>query len=281
VVTDKDYYEILGVAKSASAADLKKAYRRLALKWHPDRNKSSEAEKRFKEINEAYEILSDSKKRQAYDQFGHAAFSGGMPSASRGAYASYGNLGDILRQAGVSWGGFSDPFDIFESFFGGQSPFAQRDQLPTYRIAIRQREAVLGCEKEVSINGRKKKIKIPAGVDSGSRMKFPNFYLLIDVLADPDFARQGDDLIIEKEISFAEATLGSVAKILTIEGKEVKLKIRSGTQPGTMVRLRGYGVPRLQRGRGKGDLYVRFRVKIPQKLTRKQKELIKELSKLK
>ena len=281
MVTDKDYYEILGVAKSASAADLKKAYRRLALKWHPDRNKSSEAEKRFKEINEAYEILSDSKKRQAYDQFGHAAFSGGMPGASRGAYASYGNLGDILRQAGVSWGGFSDPFDIFESFFGGQSPFAQRDQLPTYRIAIRQREAVLGCEKEVSINGRKKKIKIPAGVDSGSRMKFPNFYLLIDVLADPDFARQGDDLIIEKEISFAEATLGSVAKILTIEGKEVKLKIRSGTQPGTMVRLRGYGVPRLQRGRGKGDLYVRFRVKIPQKLTRKQKELIKELSKLK
>jgi len=280
VVTDKDYYEILGVAKDAGAGEIKKSYRRLALKWHPDRNKSSEAEKRFKEINEAYEILSDSKKRQAYDQFGHAAFSGGMPGAGQSTYASYGNLGDILRQAGVSWGGFSDPFDIFESFFGGQSPFAQRNQLPTYRITIRQKEAVLGCEKEVSIDGRKKKIKIPAGVDSGSRMKFPDFYLLIDVLVDPDFIRQGDDLIIGKEISFTEAVLGSVTKILTIEGKEIKLRIRSGTQPGAMVRLRGYGVPRL-RGRGKGDLYVRFRVKIPQKLSRKQKELIKRLSKLK
>ena len=280
MVTDKDYYEILGVAKDAGAGEIKKAYRRLALKWHPDRNKSPEAEKRFKEINEAYEILSNSKKRQAYDQFGHAAFSGGMPGAGRGVYTSYGNLGDILRQAGVSWGGFSDPFDIFESFFGGQSPFMQREQLPTYRITIQQKEAVLGCKKEASISGRKRKIKIPAGVDSGSRMKFPDFYLLIDVLADSDFARQGDDLITEKEISFAEATLGSVTKILTIEGKEVKLRIRSGTQSGTMVRLRGYGVPHL-RGRGKGDLYVRFRVKIPQKLTRKQKELIKELSKFK
>ena len=280
MVTNKDYYEILGVAKDTGAGEIKKAYRRLALKWHPDRNKSSEAEKRFKEINEAYEILSNSKKRQAYDQFGHAAFSGGMPGAGQGVYTSYGNLGDILRQAGVSWGGFSDPFDIFESFFGGQSPFVRREQLPTYRMAIQQKEAVLGCEKEVSIDGKKKKIKIPAGVDSGSRMKFPDFYLLIDVLADSDFARHGDDLITEKEVSFAEATLGSVAKILTIEGKEVKLRIQPGTQPGTMVRLRGFGVPHL-RGRSKGDLYVRFRVKIPQKLTRKQKELIKELSEFK
>jgi len=280
VVTNKDYYEILGVSKGASAADLKKAYRRLALKWHPDRNKSPEAEKRFKEINEAYEILSDSKKRQAYDQFGHAAFSGGMPGADQGVYTSYGNLGDILRQAGVSWGGFSDPFDIFESFFGGQSPFVRQERLPTYQIVIQQKEAILGCEKEVNIDGKKKKIKIPAGVDSGSRIKFPDFYLLVEVLADPDFARRGDDLIAEREISFSEAALGSVIKIFTIEGKEVKLRIRPGTQSGTMVRLRGFGVPHL-RGRGRGDLYIRFRVKIPQKLTRKQKELIKKLSKFK
>jgi len=280
VVTDKDYYEILGVARDDSSSKIKKAYRRLALKWHPDRNKSAEAEKRFKEINEAYEILSNPKKRQAYDQFGHAAFSGGMPGAGQGAYTSYGNLGDILRQAGVSWGGFSDPFDIFESFFGGQSPFGQQEQLPTYRIVIQQREAVLGGEKEVNIDDRKKKIKIPAGVDSGSRIRFPDFYLLIDVLTDADFARQGDDLITEKEISFAEAVLGSVVKILTIEGREIKLKVRPGTESGTTVRLRGFGVPHL-RGRGRGDLYVRFRVKIPQKLNRRQRELIEELSKFK
>ena len=280
MVTDKDYYEILGVAKTASEAEIKKAYRRLALKWHPDRNKSPEAEKHFKEINEAYEILSDTKKRQAYDQFGHAAFSGGMPGAGQGAYASYGNLGDILRQAGVSWGGFSDPFDIFESFFGGQSPFGQQERLPTYRLVIQQREAVLGCEKEVNIAGKKRKIKIPAGVNSGSRMKFPDFYLLIDVLRDPDFARQGDDLIIRREISFAEAALGSIVKVTTVDGREVKLKIRAGTQPGTMIRLRGYGVPHLH-GRGRGDLYIRFQVKVPRKLTSEQKELIKKLSDLK
>jgi len=93
VVTDKDYYEILGVARDDNSSEIKKAYRRLALKWHPDRNKSAEAEKRFKEINEAYEILSNPKKRQAYDQFGHAAFSGGMPGAGQGTYTSYGNLG--------------------------------------------------------------------------------------------------------------------------------------------------------------------------------------------
>jgi len=152
--------------------------------------------------------------------------------------------------------------------------------LPTYKIVIQQREAVLGGEKEVNIDGRKKKIKIPAGVDSDSRIRPPDFYLLIDVLTDADFTRQGDDLITEKEIFFAEAVLGSVVKVLTIEGKEIKLKVRPGMESGTMVRLRGFGVPHL-RGRGRGDLYVRFRVKIPQKLNRRQRELIEELSKFK
>ena len=271
--TNKDYYEILGVSKTATSEEIKKAYRRLALKWHPDRNKSPEAEKRFKEINEAYEVLASPEKRRAYDQFGHRAFSGAAGTGPF-TYTYSGNLGDIFGDWD-DFGGFSNPFDIFESFFGRRSPFAQ-NRLPTYRLTISLKEAVLGTEKEITINGKKRKVKIPAGVDNGSRIKFPDFYLLISVSPDNRFVRQDDDLITQKEISFSQAALGGTVPVSLIDGKTVRLRVRPGTQPGTMVRLRGYGVPRLH-GRGRGDLYVRFQVKVPQKLTREQKEKIRSL----
>ena len=271
---NKDFYEILGVSRDASVEEIKKAYRRLALKWHPDRNKDPEAEKKFKEINEAYEVLSDPAKRQAYDQFGHEAFRQGFPGAGgqEGPFSYTVNFGDLEDL----FGGFSDPFEIFESFFGQRSPFSgyHQQRLPTYRVRITQKEAILGTQKEVEIEGKRRKIKIPAGVDNGSRIKFPDFYLVVEVLPDSQFIRQGDDLVVEREISFTQAVLGDIVEVPTVEGKNLKLRIRPGTAPGTMIRLRGQGVPRFN-GRGRGDLYVRLKPKMPQKLTREQEEKLK------
>lgn len=299
MVTKRDYYEILGVPRDASLDEIKKAYRKLALKWHPDRHSDGkkEAEERFKEINEAYEVLSDSKKRGAYDQFGHAAFtpgggfgygfpgggftrtykkgpftytytytSGGSPFSAKGGPAGWEDF----------FGGFSDPFEIFEEFFGTTSPFkTARPHRPTYSITIDFMEAILGCEKEVSLGGEKRKIKIPAGVDSGSRIRFKDFNLIVHVRPHKDFRRDGQDLFVEIPITFSQAALGAVVDVPTIDGT-VRLKIQPGTQPGTLIRLRGKGVPYIY-GRGRGDQYVRIRVEVPKKLNRRQKELLKEL----
>lgn len=294
--TKRDYYDILGVSKNASKDEMRKAYRKKALEWHPDRNKSANANDKFKEINEAYEILSNPKKKETYDQFGHAAFDpryagfgGGAPGGGPFAggqtrtykqgpftytYTAYGGK----RGPGIEFdfGGFTDPFEIFEQFFGGGAPFGRREAKPRYGLSLSFMEAAKGCEKEVSIEGKKRTIKVPAGVDDGSRIRFYDFYITIDVQPDDTFQRDGPDVFVNHEISLSMAMLGGKTEVPTIDG-EVKLKIRAGTQPGTMVRLRGRGIKKL-RGlvRGKGDQYVRLQVKIPQKLTRKQKQLIKK-----
>ena len=284
MATQRDYYDILGVSKSASAQELKKAYRKQALQWHPDRNKSSEASEKFKEINEAYEVLGNPQKKQTYDQFGHAAFSqGGGPGGFAGGqepftytYTSYGDQGG---QQGSPFEGFdfSDPFEIFEQFFGGGSPFRQTQRKPRYGLSLTFMEAVKGTEKEVSIEGKRKKIKIPAGVDEGSRIEFNDFYVTIDVKPDKTFQRDGNDILLNQEIPLKMAILGGVIEVPTIDG-DLKLRIRPGTQSGSMVRLAGRGIKKL-RGYGHGDQYVRLLVKIPEKLTRKQKEILQEFGK--
>jgi len=276
-----DYYETLGVNKGATAADIKSAYRKKALEWHPDRNKSPEAEEHFKQINEAYEILSNSEKRTAYDQFGHAAFEGaqagpGGPTHSyrQGprTYTYYSGSGSPFGQADFSFGGFSNPFDIFEQFFGGAFT-GNRQSVPTYRVSLSFREAAQGVEKEVTLpGGSKKKIKIPAGVDDGQRLRFQNFYLYIDVSPDSVFRRDGQDLFVEKELSLSQAILGGETEVPTLN-EALKIKIRPGTQGDTLIRLRGKGLPDPQ-GRGVGDLYIRLKVKIPTRLTRAQKKAI-------
>ena len=280
----RDFYDVLGVSKNASAAEIKKAYRKLALQWHPDKNKSAEANGKFKEINEAYEVLSDSQKKQAYDQFGHAAFDPRYGTAGQGPFTyTYttdgGGPGGFSAKGGPAsgwdFGGFSDPFEIFAQFFGGGSPFGQASRMPRYGLTLSFMEAVRGCEKDVAIDGKRRKIKIPAGVDDGSRVRFEDFYVTIDVLPDRIFQRDGADVFANQEVSLAIAILGGTIEVPTIDG-EAKLKIRPGTQPGTMVRLRGRGIPRLH-GFGKGDQYIRLRVKIPQRLSHKQKELINSL----
>ena len=287
--TKRDYYDILGVSRDASKEEIKKAYRKLALEYHPDRNKSTDAEEKFKAINEAYEILSDSKKREAYDQFGHAAFG---PGAAPGGFASYGFPGGFTRtykkgpftytyttygtpDFEFDFGGFSDPFEIFEQFFGKASPFARSVKIPRYGITLSFIEAAKGCEKEIIVDGKKRKVKIPAGVDDGSRIKFKDFYVTIDVKPDKIFQRDGNDVFVDQEVPLATAILGGTIEVPTLDG-QVKLKIRPGTQPGTMVRLRGRGVRKLH-GFGRGDQYIRLHIKIPTKLTRKQKEIIKNL----
>lgn len=300
--TERDYYDILGVSKDASDQEIKQAYRKLALDWHPDRNKSKEANEKFKEINEAYEVLFNKEKRAAYDQFGHAAFAPGGGFGGQGPFArtyqkgpftyTYTTYGEPFegfsaeggpRFAG-DFGGFSDPFEIFEQFFGGASPFARGPKIPRYGITLTFMEAAKGCEKEIAHQGRKRKIKIPAGVDDGTRIEFGDFYVSIDVLPDETFKRDGADIFVDQEIPFTLAILGGTTEVPTIDG-EAKLKIRPGTQPGTMVRLKGKGLPVLKRSlfgerRSQGDQYIRLIITFPSKLTQKQKKLLEEFEKV-
>jgi len=283
----KDYYETLGVSKSASADEIKSAYRKLALQYHPDRNKTKEAEEKFKEVTKAYEVLSDTQKRQTYDQFGAAAFEQGGPSG-QGPFGGAGGFGRQTGQYGpftytyttnggdFDFGGFSDPFEIFEQFFGGASPFGQRQRRPVYSLTISFLEAVGGVEKKVTIEEKTQTIKIPAGVDAGSRIRFGNYDVVIDVQTDRKFQREGFDVTTEQEISFADSALGTQIPVETIEGV-VHIKIPAGTQPNTVIRLRGKGIPYL-RGGGKGDHYVKVKITVPTHLNNRQKELLKEFA---
>jgi molecular chaperone DnaJ len=283
----RDYYEVLGLSKSASQDEIKAAYRKLALQYHPDRNKAADAEKKFKEINEAYQVVGDQTKRQQYDQFGHAAFDqsrgggGGNPfSGGFGgqgpftySYTSGGAGGNPF--GGFDFGGGGDPFEIFESFFGGGNPFGgQRQRKPRYVLSIPFMDAVKGAEKKVSIEGKEHTIRIPAGADDGTRIRFSDFDISIQVEPDGRFKRDGYDLYTDVAVSFTTAILGGTIRVPTIDG-DLTLKVRPGTQPNTMVRLREQGVQMLQR-KNRGDQYVRLIIDIPEKLSKKQRQLIEE-----
>lgn len=281
----RDFYEVLGVSKSSSKEDIKSAYRKMALKFHPDRNKEPDAEEKFKEINEAYEVLSNDQKKSAYDQFGHAAFDPNSAGGFGGhTYTNqngpfnftYSSGGNPFGGADFDFGGFSNPFDIFEQFFGGSFSGTKRGpKLETYKIKISFLEAANGCQKEVLINGKKKKIKIPAGVDDGQRIKFSDFILYIDVAEDKVFKREGNDVFVNVSINFKQASLGDEIEVPTLHEK-LKIKIKPGTQPNTLIRLRGKGIKDV-RGYGIGDLYIRLMIEIPTRLNSRQKELIREL----
>ncbi len=292
-----DYYDILGVTKTASAEELKRAYRKQALEWHPDRHKDDKevAEKRFKEINQAYQVLSDPQKRSAYDQFGHEAFApgggfsgqrgtGGFSGGSPFGQGQQGRWGPFTYTYTTSGGGggspfegydFGDPFDIFESFFGGGSPFGRTRSIPRYSMTIDFMEAIKGTEKEVEIERKRRKIKIPPGVDEGSRINFGDFTLSVNIRPHDIFERDGADIYIKVTISFSLAALGGDIEVPTVDG-EVKIRVRPGTQSGTMMRLRGKGVSAL-RGRDRGDEYVRLEVMVPETVSREQKAILKML----
>lgn len=285
-MADKDYYQTLGLQKGASAAEIKSAYRKLALQHHPDKNKGDkESEAKFKEITKAYEVLSDPQKKQAYDQFGHSAFEQG---AGQGPFGGAGGPfgGQSGRQGpftytytqggdmgGFDFGGFSDPFEIFEQFFGGGG-FGRAQRRPTYSLSIDFMEAVKGVAKKVNIDGKNQTVKIPAGVDNGQRIRFNAYDVIVDVKPDKKFKREGYDIVTEEEVTFPEAALGTEIKVETVDG-EVKLKVPAGTQPSTIIRLSKKGVPYVNSS-NKGDHYVKIKVAVPKNLSSKQKDLLRE-----
>ena len=352
----RDYYEVLGVQKGIAAEEIKKAYRKLAAKHHPDKNPGDKsAEEKFKELGEAYEVLSDPQKRAAYDQYGHAAFDRRAGGFGGGA------------------GGFHDPLDIFREVFGGGGIFEdffgggrsdptqpQRGDDLRYDMELTFEEAAHGCEKEISVSkldrcetcngsgaeagsktatcstcggrgqvinsrgifsiaqtcprcqgagrviekpchtckgaGRRErstkiKLKIPAGVDTGSRLRSGgngeagarggpsgDLYVVLHVKPHPIFQRDGDDLLCEVPISFVQAALGAEINVPALDGK-ANIRVPAGTQPGTMFRLKGKGVKNVQ-GYGHGDLHVRIQVEVPSHLSAEQKAKLQEFAEL-
>src|SRR3989344_5265502 len=256
MANNTDFYQILGVSKNASDQELKSAYRKQALKWHPDKHAGEakkEAEEKFKEINRAYEVLRDPQKKQMYDQLGHDAFtrngSGGPGGFGGGSPFSGGfNQGPFQYSYSTSGNvnfedlfGGSDPFDIFEQFFGGAQG-AQRQRKPVYQVTVDFMDAIRGTEKSFVIQGKQRNIKIPAGVDDNMRIRFNDFDLIVQVKPHDRFKRQGQNIVLDQKITFSQAALGDTIEIPTIDGI-FKLKVRPGTQPGTLIRLQGKGVP--------------------------------------
>jgi DnaJ-class molecular chaperone len=287
MATKRDYYDVLGVTKNATAAELRSAYRKLALEWHPDRSKSPDAESKFKEINEAYQVLSNPKKKQAYDQFGHTAFDPSMGGGTGSPFGGFSQQGPYTYYYSTGGGnpfgdlgGFSDPFEIFEQFFGGGNPFGRSTQRkPHYSIKIPFMTAIKGGTETVKIDGKTHSIKVPAGADTGTHLRFTDFDVTFEIEPHSQFRRDGDDVYIDHPIPFTLAILGGETSITTLDG-ELKLKIRPGTQPGTMIRLSGKGITRLRSFHkdDRGDFYIRLKVNLPEHLSRRQRELLEEFA---
>ena len=358
-MSKRDYYEVLGVSKTATQDELKKAYRKLARKYHPDLNKDNpEAEEKFKECNEAYDVLSDEQKRAQYDQFGHAAFENGGMGGGPGGFGGFGGAGGF---------GGSGMEDIFDMFFGGQGGRGGRSNAGPQRgsdlrfdLEISFEEAAFGVEKEINLyrdeqcshchgegaepgskvetcpechgsgyvrftqntmfgqmvnerpcsrchgegkiisepckacrgkgtekKNKKLKVKIPAGVNDGSRLRVAgegeagakggpsgDLYVYIYVRPHKYFERDGTTVMCEVPISIVQATLGAEIKVPTLDG-QVTMRIPEGTQPGKVLRLKGKGIPSL-RGGGRGDQLVRIKVVVPTKLNDKQKDALRK-----
>ena len=297
MASKRDYYEILGVSKSASADEIKSAYRKMARQHHPDIDKTAGAAERFKEIGEAYQVLSDPQKKQSYDQFGHAAFdrsagggygggnpfAGGNPFGGGNTY-SWSSAGGGNPNVQFDFGGFEDPFDLFEQIFGGGSPFGSYSRRkPTYQMNLTFDEAINGVEKEVEIETRNEKgtivrkqmkIKIPPGADNGTKIRYGDMDIVFNVPRHPEFIREGADIFSEISINIPQLVLGDVFEVNTVTGK-VKVKVPPGTQPGSLVKLKGKGVPNLRGGHG--DHYVRVNLNVPKNPSRQEKQLYEEL----
>jgi curved DNA-binding protein len=301
----KDYYKILGVDRNAEEKEIKKAYRKLARQHHPDVNPGDKAaEERFKDINEAYEVLSDREKRRKYDQLGSSWqqwqrtgrdpggfdwsqwFSGAQPGGGR-VRVEYGDLGDLFGS-----GGFSD---FFQSIFGGMgAPQARprRGQDYTQPVEITLEEAFQGTTRMIQKDGRRLEVKIPPGVTTGSKVRMAgegsagiaggasgDLYLEVKILPHFTFEREGDDLRCEVPVNLYTAVLGGEVKVPALGG-DVMLNIPPETQGGRTFRLRGKGMPNLRNPQKRGDLYAKLRIQTPRKLNQREKELFRELASL-
>jgi curved DNA-binding protein len=297
-----DYYKVLGLSKNASQDDIKKAYRKLARKYHPDLNPNDkEANVKFQQINEANEVLGDPEKRKKYDQYGenwkHAEQfeQARQQQGDRGGQYYYDNSGNPFE--GFSQGfGTEDFSDFFSDLFGGRSgrtnrrssQFKGQDYTTELRLSLR--DAANTHKKTLTINGKQIRITIPAGISNGQQIKLkgqggpgakggPNgdLYITFILLEDSNFKRLNNDLTTTAEVDLYTAVLGGEITVSTLDGK-VKLKVSPGTQNGTKVRLKGKGFPVYKKEGEHGDLFVTYQVKIPTQLTEKQKNLFKQLA---
>ena len=302
----KDYYKTLGVDRKASADEIKKAYRKLAMQYHPDRNPDDKkAEERFKEFNEAYQVLSDEKKRARYDQFG-SSYSDWQ---GRGAPGNF-NWDDWVsqqggqgRQGGSTQVNIDELFgggtfsDFFSSIFGGGGARQARPRqrmAPRYQqsVGISLQEAYHGAKRQMQVGDRLKEVSLPAGARTGTKVRVTgagpvgpdgqasDIYLLVEVADDPSYVRKGNDLHTQAKIDVFVAMLGGVVQVDTLSGKVV-LTIPPGTQPDQVFRVAGRGMPLLKDPQVKGDLFVRIKVQIPRQLTTKQKKLLEEAAQTK
>ena len=299
----KDYYKILGVSKTASEDDIKRSYRKLAMKYHPDHNPGNKgSEEKFKEINEAYEVLGDREKRGRYDQLGDSyqrwQQMGGAPGGFNWDQWTHATGGGRTVQVDVedllgSNAGFSD---FFSAIFGGMRgetmrQSARRTRRPPvieHPVQITLKEAYQGTSRMLNVDGRRLEGKIPPGAQTGTKIRLRgvgqpaqdgqkgDLYLVIEVLADPLFERKENDLLAEISIDLYTAVLGGQARVATLSG-EVMLTIPPGTQPGQKFRLTGRGMPKLRSPQSFGDLLVMVKVQIPQQITEKQRALFEQL----
>ncbi len=298
-MSGEDYYKTLGVDKKTSDAEIKKAYRKLAMKYHPDHSKGNKAaEEKFKKISEAYAVLSDKDKRKQYDTFGSAGFH--QRYSQEDIFRNF-DFGDIFKEFGFgggrgrfSFGGGGSPFggSGFGSSRGRQAPARGQDLI--YELPLTLKEIARGTEKTVSFNhqGRTENIsvKIPKGMIAGKKLRLAgkgedspfggakgDLYIQSKLLSDPVFRLEGFDLHIIRDIKLSQALLGASIVVPTLDERELSLKIPQGTRHKTKMRITGKGIPHMK-GDKKGDLFVTIHVDMPKNLTKKQKELVREFA---
>ncbi|MBW2616700.1 MAG: J domain-containing protein [Deltaproteobacteria bacterium] len=302
----KDYYNILGVSKSASAEEIKKGYRKLALKYHPDHNKGDKAaEAKFKDLSEAYAVLSDPEKKKQYDMFGAEGFQNRF--SQEDIFRGF-DFGSIFSEFGFGGGGRSQ--NIFSQMFGGARGPGQRHyrtagfrgqnqamkgQDLLYELPLTLEELFETTSKIISyqLDGRQEtvSVKIPAGIPAGRKLRLQgkgqagpyggpagDLYVKIRVLDHPVFRRENDDLYFKQIISFSDAVLGTEIEVPTIDKKLLKLRVPPGTQNNAKFRLKGYGLPHMK-GQGRGDAYAEISIAVPKKLNKKQKAIVESLKK--
>ena len=288
----RDYYEVLGVPKDASAEDIKKAYRKLAKQYHPDLHPDDkQAEARFKEINEAHDVLSDKQKRARYDQFGHAGVGGAAGGAYGGNPFAGGNFNFNGQTFNFDFGGGSAFDDILGSLFGFGAGGARRPRRGAdYQTAVTLtfEEAIFGTTKTASVDGKDLKVKIPAGIDDGMSIRLHgkggpapegstergDLYVRVRVKPHKSLTREGAIILSEQKIDMVDAALGCEVDVETVDGV-VRMKVPAGTQSGTPFKLSGHGVPFRADG-DRGPHIVTIIVETPKNLSRKQKELLEE-----
>lgn len=304
-----DYYEVLGISKNASSGEIKKAYRKLALKYHPDKNQGDKAsEAKFKEISEAYAVLSDAEKKQMYDTYGSTDFH--RRYSQEDIFRNF-DLNDILRQFGFNGGAGRTTFHTnmggggnpFTSFFGqgdtgahgcgGGCGQPQKGQDMVYQLSVTLDDVMNGANKSISLrkNGeiQNVSVKVPAGIEAGKKLRLKgkggaapmggvpgDLYLKVDVLPHEKFSRDGDDLIMSVQIDFSEACLGTQVEVETLEGKKFSVKVPQGTPCDSKLRIKGHGLPHGPMGE-RGDIYVKVGIKVPLELSEEQKNLVDKL----